>query len=92
VWSELDGSGDIAQPRRELQREHASRLAAVLVRPSGQGRADMRSLLRQQAQALVTRIDAAQRRAGLGAEARAHLADVAEVLRQGLSARVNRPA
>ena len=93
LWSELDArAGDIAAPRRELQREHASRLAAVLVRPSGQGRADMRSLLRQQAQALVTRIDAAQRRAGLGAEARAHLADVAEVLRQGLSARVNRPA
>ncbi len=93
LWSELDAKGgDIAAPRRELQREHASRLAAVLVRPSGQGRADMRSLLRQQAQALVTRIDAAQRRAGLGAEARAHLADVAEVLRQGLSARVNRPA
>jgi hypothetical protein len=93
LWSELEAKGgDIAAPRRELQREHASRLAAVLLRPSGQGRADMRSLLRQQAQSLVARIDAAQRRPGLSPEARAHLADVAEVLRQGLTARMNRPA
>jgi hypothetical protein len=92
LWSELSAkSGDIPAPRRELQREHAARLAAVLLRPSSQGRADMRSLLRQQAQDLVARIDAAHKRNGLSPEARAHLADVAETLRQGLGARMNRP-
>jgi len=93
VWSELDArAGDIPAPRRELQREHAARLAAVLLRPSAQGRADQRSLLRLQAQTLLARIDAAQRRPGASAEARAHLIDVAELLRQGLSARISRPA
>ena len=93
LWSELDArSGDIAAPRRDLQREHATRLALVLLRPSGQGRADARSLLRGQAQNLLTRIDVAQRRAGLSAEARAHLADVGDQLRQALQARINRPA
>jgi hypothetical protein len=92
LWSELDArSGDIVSPRRELQREHATRLATVLLRPAGQGRADMRSLLRQQAQALVVRIDAAQRRAGLSAEAKAHLADVSDQLQQALQARMTRP-
>ncbi|ODU10243.1 MAG: hypothetical protein ABS84_05175 [Rubrivivax sp. SCN 71-131] len=92
VWSELDAkSGDIGAPRRELQREHAARLAAVLLRPTAQGRADQRSLLRQQARELLARIEGTQRRRGLSAEARAHLADVAELLRQGLNARINRP-
>jgi hypothetical protein len=93
IWSELDAkAGDVPGPRRELQREHASRLAAQLLRPGTQGRADARSLLRQQAQSLLPRLDAAQRRPGLSAEARAHLADVAEQLRQALQARMNRPA
>jgi hypothetical protein len=92
LWSELDARGaDIAAPRRELQREHVRRLTASLVRPSGQGRADARSLLRQQALALVSRIDAARRHKGLSAEAAAHLADVADQLRQGLQAGVQRP-
>ncbi|MCC7098036.1 MAG: hypothetical protein IT500_00450, partial [Rubrivivax sp.] len=93
VWSELEArAGDIPALRRDLQREHAARLAAVLLRPSAQGRADQRSLLRQQAHGLLARIDTAQRRPGLSAEARAHLVDVAELLRQGLNARINRPA
>jgi hypothetical protein len=96
VWSELDArgaeKGDIPAPRRELQRDHANRLTAQLLRPSTQGRADVRSLLRQQAQTLLKRIETAQRRSGLGPEAAAHLADVAEQLRQALQARVNRPA
>jgi hypothetical protein len=93
LWTELDArQGDIGGPRRELQREHATKLAAALVRPAGQGRADARSLLRQQAQGLVARIDAAQRRPGLGAQALAHLADVSDLLRQALQARIARPA
>lgn len=93
IWGELDAkAGDISTPRRELQRDHTAKLTAVLLRPSGQGRADARALLRVQAQGLLTRIDAAQRRAGLSAEARAHLADTGEQLRQALQARVARPA
>jgi hypothetical protein len=93
VWSELDArTGDISASRRALQREHTSRLVASLVRPAAQGRADARSLLRQQAQTLVQRLDAAQRRPGLSAEARAHLADGADQLRQALQARMMRPA
>ena len=92
LWSELDAkTGDIPAARRELQREHAARVAGSLLRPAGQGRADARSLLRQQAQGLVTRIDSTQRRPGLSAEARAHLADVADQLRQALQARMTRP-
>jgi hypothetical protein len=93
VWSELDArTGDISASRRALQREHTSRLVASLVRPAAQGRADARSLLRQQAQTLVQRLDGAQRRQGLSAEARAHLADGADQLRQALQARMMRPA
>jgi hypothetical protein len=92
LWSELDAkAGDIPAPRRELQRDHATRIAASLTRPAGQGRADARALLRAQAQGLLARLDAAQRRPALSAEARAHLADVAEQLRQALQARITRP-
>ncbi len=93
LWTELDArSGDIAAARRDLQREHANRLVAQLLRPTAQGRATARSLARQQAQDLVLRIEAAQRRPGLGAEGRAHLAEIGEQLRQALQARLNRAA
>ena len=92
LWSELDAkAGDIPAPRRELQREHATRIAASLTRPAAQGRADARALLRAQAQGLLARLDAAQRRPGLSTEARAHVAEVAEQLRQALQARITRP-
>lgn len=93
VWSELEAkSGDIAPSRRELQRDHATRLASVLLRPGAQGRGDARALLRLQAQSLLTRLEANQKRAGLSKEAQAHLADSAEQLRQALQARIARPA
>lgn len=92
IWYELGvKSGDIAPARRELQRQHAALLAAVLLRPSVQGRADQRSLVRLQAGDLLPRIDAARRRPGLSTEARAHLLEVGDLLRQGLNARMNRP-
>ena len=88
IWSELSGTGDIAAPRRELQREHLNRVAAMLLRPSG--RVDARGLVRVQAQALLGRIGAASRRSGLSADARAHLKDSADSLSQALSARLFR--
>jgi hypothetical protein len=90
VWSELGQSGDISAPRRELQREYMNRLASMLLRPGAVSRADARGLLRLQAQQLLTRINAAGKRGGLSAEARAHLADSADTLTQALQARLQR--
>ncbi len=89
IWSDLDGKGDIAGPRRELQREHVNRLAAQMLRPSS-SRADTRALLRQEAQALASRLSAKSNRAGLSAEARAHLADSRETLTLALAAKLQR--
>jgi hypothetical protein len=90
IWSELAGPGDISALRRELQREHANRLSALLLRPVSLGRADARGVLRMQAQELRRRIVAAQARPGLSAEARAHLADAAETLGLALEAKLQR--
>jgi hypothetical protein len=87
VWSELkSANGDIAAPRRELQREHLNRVANLVLRPSSLSRADARSLVRVQAQELLARIHAATQRKGLSAEAKAHLQDSADTLRQALAA------
>jgi Met-zincin/Domain of unknown function (DUF5117) len=91
VWSELGNKGgDIAAPRRELQREHINRLSMMLLRPTASSRADARSLLRVEAQSLLARINGANKRAGLSAEARAHLADSADTLTQALQAKLQR--
>jgi len=90
IWSELRGGGDIPAARRELQREHLNRLAAMLLRPSMGGRADARGLVRAEASNLLARIKAAESRSSLGADARAHLKDCDETLTQALSARLVR--
>jgi hypothetical protein len=89
VWSDL-GGGDIAAQRRELQREHLNRLSASLLRPSGGVRADIKALQREQARELLVRIGTAQKRSGLSAETRAHLAEGSETLTQALAARLQR--
>ena len=53
-------------------------------------RTDARSLLRVEAQQLLTRIQQAQKRPDLSPESRAHLADSAETLIQALNARMVR--
>jgi len=89
VWSNL-GRGDIPPLRRELQREHVNRMASLLLRPGAYSRADARSLLRTQAQALLGRIHAALQRGGLSPESRAHLQDSADSLTQALAAPLQR--
>lgn len=89
VWSEIGNKGDIPAIRRDLQREHVNRVAALLLRPSLASRADIRSVNRQQAQQLLARIRAASR-AGLSAESQAHLADSAETLQLALDAKMVR--
>ncbi|MEO8835722.1 MAG: zinc-dependent metalloprotease, partial [Caldimonas sp.] len=90
VWSELDGRGDIAPLRREVQRDHVNRIAAMLLRPGAASRADTRSVVRVQARALLEKIKAASRRRGLSDEAKAHLLDSADTLEQALAARLQR--
>ena len=91
VWSELGSGQALSVPRRELQRDHATRLSVALLRPAGGQRADARSLMRQDAQALLLRIDGRLKRGGaLDAESRAHLLESADILRQALQARVVR--
>ncbi|MEP7099625.1 MAG: zinc-dependent metalloprotease, partial [Burkholderiales bacterium] len=94
IWSEVDGgrAADIPAPRRALQREHLNRVASMLLRPGNAGRADARSLVRAQAQALLVRLNAAARRGGLTADTRAHLQDSADTLAQALSAKMTRPS
>ena len=96
IWSEVDGPGrmretDISAPRRALQREHLNRISAMLLRPGSAGRADARSLVRSQAQALLVRLNSAAQRGGLTADTRAHLQDSADTLNQALSAKMTRP-
>jgi hypothetical protein len=63
-----------------------NRISAMLLRPGSQSRADARGLLRAEARALLPRLAAATRRAGLGAEARAHLVEASTTLGQALAA------
>ncbi|MES2956553.1 MAG: zinc-dependent metalloprotease [Pseudomonadota bacterium] len=90
IWSELGTGADIQVARRELQRDHTGRLAAILLRPAGAGRADSKSLARADSLDLLARLKTAAQRPGIGAETRAHLADSAETLSQALAARLQR--
>jgi hypothetical protein len=90
VWSELDTRSDIAPLRREIQRDHVNRIAAVLIRPGAASRADTRSVVRLQAKTLLERLRGASQRGGMSEETRAHLLDSADSLEQALSARLQR--
>lgn len=90
VWSELASGGDIAPPRRALQREHVNRLVTLVLRPGLMTRSDARALLRSRSAALAQRLERNASRKGLSAEARAHLVDSAESLRSALAAPLQR--
>lgn len=90
VWSELASHAEINAARRDLQREHLNRLAALVLKPGQLVRADARALVRSQATALLARIDRASRQAGLSDETRAHLRDSADSLRSTLAAKMER--
>ena len=93
VWTELAGGSAIVPARRDLQRDHVHRLSLAVVRPSGSGRADVRGVMREQARALLARLDEALRkRSAIDAATRAHLADSADTLRQALAATIQRQA
>jgi hypothetical protein len=95
VWSELARPpATIPAARRELQRDHVNRLAASVLRPTPGGRVESRSLVRDQARALLAQLDTTLKRRGAAAQAdaatRSHLADSADTLRQALQAGILR--
>lgn len=90
IFAELGGRDDIAPLRRELQRDYVNRLAGQLLRPGAASRADTRSVMRVQAKALLARLESASGRSALSAESKAHLADIADTLKQAFDAKLQR--
>jgi hypothetical protein len=86
VWSELKSGGEIDSLRRNLQREHARRVALGLVRPSSAVAADVRAVNRQVALKLQADIQRALSGAKAPAMTRAHLAETAGLLDDALKA------
>jgi len=92
IWSELKTGRDIPLIRRNLQREHATKLATALLRPSGSMPADARALMRADARALRTEIATAAGKPGLSPAAAAHLAEALSTLDEALRAPLVRSA
>jgi hypothetical protein len=92
VWSELarPEAGRIEPLRRDLQREHATRLSGALLRPVPGQRAELRSALRQQARELHASLRRSLQARGWDAQARRHLQDLHDELGEALDARVVR--
>ncbi|HRD96115.1 MAG TPA: zinc-dependent metalloprotease, partial [Rubrivivax sp.] len=91
LWGGLAQAGRIDPSRRELQREHVNRLAAMLLRPLPGSRVDARGLVRSHARRLLASLDSVLvRRGALDADTRAHLADCADTLRQAMQAPLQR--
>jgi hypothetical protein len=86
VWSELKTGAEIDSLRRNLQREHARRVATGLVRPSTSVAADVRAVNRQVAVKLQADLQRAQGNSGLSATTRAHLAETSSLLAEALKA------
>ena len=86
VWSELKSGGEIDSLRRNLQREHARRVALGLVRPSSAVAADVRAVNRQVALRLRSDIQRALTSTRTPAMTRAHLAETAGLLDDALKA------
>jgi hypothetical protein len=86
IWSELKTGKDIPLARRNLQREHANRVATALLRPSSSMPADARALLRADAIALRAELATAARRTGVSKETQAHLAQAWATLDEALKA------
>ena len=90
IWAELRTGKEITSMRRNLQREHLRRLAGMLVKPSATAPADARSLAREGAIELQTRIRAALARGTQSKESRAHLRESYETLTEALKAPLQR--
>ena len=90
IWSELKSGKDIPLLRRNLQREHANKLASALLRPSGSMPADARALFRVEAGTLRAELVAAKARGSYSPEAKAHIAEMTAMLDEALKASIVR--
>jgi hypothetical protein len=90
IWSELKTGREITPLRRNLQREHLTRVASALLRSSGSMPADARALLREEAKDLRREIAAAQSKPGYSKETRAHLDEALTQLDEALKAPIIR--
>jgi hypothetical protein len=86
VWSELAAGSPVDSLRRNLQREHAKRIAAGLLRPTSGAAADVRAAHRQVAVKLEADLKRALGSSKLDAMTRAHLADTRQMLGEALRA------
>ncbi len=84
------GSQDIPRIRRNLQREHLSRLANALVKPSAELPPDARAMQRESALDLEKRLRAALAKGARSKEARAHLGESLHTLSEALKAPLER--
>ncbi|WP_418316359.1 zinc-dependent metalloprotease [Piscinibacter sakaiensis] len=90
IWSELRSGDDIAQLRRNLQREHLKRMQVMLTKGSSSLPPDALSLMRMNAVDLQRDLQKATRRKSLSVEARAHLQDSLALLNEALKASMTR--
>jgi hypothetical protein len=90
IWSELRTGGSIPGPRRDLQREHVRRIAAVLTRPSPATPADATALFRAEAKQLSAQLKTAAANGNRDSATRAHLLDSAGALDEALKAPIVR--
>jgi hypothetical protein len=85
IWSELKSGASVDSLRRNLQREHARRIAGGLVRPAAPVAADVRAVNRQVALRLKADLQQSQGRAA-DATTRAHLAETQSLIEEALRA------
>ncbi len=90
IWSELKSGKDIPLLRRNLQREHAGKLATALLRPAASMPADARAIIRADARALRSELGTTRTRNGFSAAAKAHIAEMTSMLDEALKAPVVR--
>ncbi len=88
IWATTPTQDALAPAWRSLQREHVNRLAAAVLR-AGSGRADVRSVMRQQAQLVLQHLQA-KRFGGPQSTAEAHRQDCIQTLSAALQAQVVR--
>ncbi len=76
IWAELESGKEIVTQRRNLQRDHLSRLSSVILRPTASSPMDSRSLALFYAKQLETKLKSSNARSNkLSTETRAHLAE-----------------
>jgi hypothetical protein len=90
VWSELTAKTEVSEARQAMQREYLNRLADLLLRPGSMSRASARTVVREQAQSLLKRLNQAQRASSRSPALRAHWQDCVDTLSQALNAKLPR--